>query len=89
MPSRTDKRAFRTFGVDPKLVPADHVAIQHQYHKDAVPCGCIDPEVFQGKYLSCEYCGAAYDFMEVLGFPIFRCYDCGACSYLGPKEKKA
>jgi hypothetical protein len=74
--------------VDPKLVPVDHIPINHKYHiKPGVACGCIDPNVFQSKYLSCKYCGAAYDFMEVLSFPVFRCYDCAACEYLGPKEK--
>lgn len=77
----------RTVKVDPKLVAKDHLPIKHQHHmKPGVECGCIDPKVFLGKYLSCEDCGAAYDFMEVLSFPVFNCYDCGACNYLGPKE---
>lgn len=47
----------------------------HSKHTGGRPCGCW---VGNGDPMSCVICGASYEAWEVLGFPVWRCYDCGA-----------
>jgi hypothetical protein len=47
----------------------------HKNHTDGVLCCCW---VGKGTSISCRWCGASYLIFEVMEFPVFQCYDCGA-----------
>ncbi len=56
-------------GSGPRLAP--HIPRSHRKHTD--PCGCSVPKP---DVVVC-LCGACYEVLEFLSFPVFRCYDCG------------
>ena len=46
----------------------------HIHHDGAIPCCCSSDR--SEDYQVC-WCGAAYT-IEIVTFPVFECYDCGA-----------
>lgn len=54
----------------------------HKLHTGSIPCGCIkDLDDFNNPQAVCLNCGATYDYIEVISYNIFRCYDCSFYKY--------
>ena len=61
-----------------RRVPRAHVC--HIYQN--IKCGCVtDLRDFSSSQAVCINCGATYDWMEVVSFNVFHCYDCHGTKY--------